>query len=186
MSINRRELLKAGALGVGGAAVLNAGLRTSAAGSPPYEYRWEKTYSGGPEKPSLEPGLPGKHYRPVVVPGGVKLPWKIVDGVKVFHLIAEEVEHEFAPGLKARCWGYNGTVNGPVIEAVEGDRIRIYVTNKTIAPTAVHWHGVFFPCGQDGVGGLTQKNIQPGRDVQVRAGRGNSTAPTCSTRTTTR
>ncbi|MEZ5406053.1 MAG: hypothetical protein R3F23_07755 [Verrucomicrobiia bacterium] len=41
---------------------------------------------------------------------------------KVFHLIAEPVTHEFASGLVAECWGYNGRVHGPTIEAVEGDR----------------------------------------------------------------
>ena len=65
----------------------------------------------------------------------------IVDGVKVFHLIAEPVRNEFAPGLVGDCWGYNGTTPGPTIEAVEGDRIRIYVTNRLPEPTSVHWHG---------------------------------------------
>jgi manganese oxidase len=77
-------------------------------------------------------------------------------------LIAEEVEHEFAPGLRARCWGFNGRVHGPTIEAVEGDWVRIFVTNKLPAPTSIHWHGVLLPSGMDGVGGLTQKLIKPG------------------------
>ena len=69
----------------------------------------------------LEPGQPGTDYIPVVVPNGKTLPWRVVDGVKVYHLIAQEVPgHEFAPGLVADCWGYNGVVHGPVIEAVEG------------------------------------------------------------------
>ena len=98
----------------------------------------------------------------IITPNGTSLPWKRVDGVKVFHLIAEEVDHEFAPGLRATCWGYNGRVHGPTIEAVEGDRIRIYVTNKLPAATSVHWHGVLLPNGMDGVGGLTQPVIPPG------------------------
>jgi len=56
-------------------------------------------------KPLLPPGEPGTDYTPVVTPNNVSLPWKIVAGVKVYHLVAEEVEHEFAPGLKAQCWG---------------------------------------------------------------------------------
>ena len=113
-------------------------------------------------KPTLPPGQPGKDYTPVITPNSFSLPWKIVDGVKVFHLIAEPVEHEFAPGLKAHCWGYNGHVHGPTIEAVEGDRVRIYVTNRLPAGTSVHWHGVLLPNGMDGVAGLTQKIIHPG------------------------
>jgi len=76
-----------------------------------------------------------------------------VGGVKVFHLIAEEVDHEFAPGLRAHCWGFNGQVHGPTIEAVEGDRVRIYVTNKLPENTSIHWHGVLVPSGMDGVAG---------------------------------
>ena len=113
-------------------------------------------------KPTLPPGEPGKDYTPVITPNNTALPWKIVDGVKIFHLVAEEVDHEFARGMKAKCWGFNGHVHGPTIEAVEGDRVRIYVTNNLPAATAIHWHGILLPNGMDGVGGLTQKNIQPG------------------------
>jgi len=114
------------------------------------------------QKP-LSPGQPGKDYTPVITPNGSTLPWKIVDGVKVYHLIAEPVpNHEFAPGLVASCWGYNGQVHGPTIEAVEGDRVRIYVTNNLPAATSVHWHGILLPNGMDGVAGLNQKAIPPG------------------------
>jgi manganese oxidase len=110
---------------------------------------------GAPAKPLASQGT-------VITPNGSSLPWKLVDGVKVFHLVAEEVRHEFAPGLVGRCWGYNGQVHGPTIEAVEGDRVRIYVTNRLPAPTTVHWHGIHLPSGMDGVSGLTQRSIEPG------------------------
>jgi len=93
---------------------------------------------------------------------GRSLEWRMVDGVKEFHLTAQEVEHEFAPGCKARCWGYNGSTPGPTIEAVEGDRLRIFVTNALPEPTTVHWHGILLPNGMDGIGGLIQEPIQPG------------------------
>ncbi len=98
----------------------------------------------------------------VVTPNGSTLPFKLVDGVKVFHLIAEPCKREFAPGLVVDCWGYNGQTPGPTIEAVEGDRVRIFVTNKLIEPTSVHWHGILLPNGMDGVSGLVQKPIEPG------------------------
>lgn len=98
----------------------------------------------------------------VVTPNGSTLPLEIVGGVKVGHLVAEPVEHEFAPGLRAEVWGYNGSTPGPTIEAVEGDRLRIYVTNRLPEPTTVHWHGLVLPNGMDGVAGLTQKPIPPG------------------------
>jgi hypothetical protein len=104
----------------------------------------------------------------VVTPNGATLPWKLIAGVKVFHLVAEPVTHEFIPAMEghanlvAECWGYNGRVHGPTIEAVEGDQVRIYVTNRLPAATTVHWHGVLVPSGMDGVGGVSQRAIQPG------------------------
>ncbi|MBW8368817.1 MAG: multicopper oxidase domain-containing protein, partial [Arenimonas sp.] len=78
---------------------------------------------------------------------GWSLPHRNVGGVKEFHLVAEEFEHEFAPGSKATCWGYNGGTPGPTIEAVEGDRVRILVTNRLREPTTIHWHGLLLPSG---------------------------------------
>src|SRR6476660_10354456 len=102
------------------------------------------------------------NYHPVVTPNGTTLPGVMKGGVKEFHLIAEPVRREFAPGMMVNCWGYNGQTPGPTIEAVEGDRVRILVTNKLAEPTSVHWHGILTPNGMDGVGDLTQKHIPPG------------------------
>src|SRR6266487_4301660 len=107
-------------------------------------------------KPTLPPGEAGKDYTPVITPNNTSLPWKVIDGVKVYHLVAEEVDHEFAPGMRAKCWGFNGHVHGPTIEAVEGDRVRIYVTNNLPEATSVHWHGILLPNGMDGVAEMTQ------------------------------
>lgn len=116
-----------------------------------------------PPKSEAELNLPSDlPYTPVVTPNGSTLPWKMVDGVKEFHLAVEEIEWEVAPGMKIKAWGYNGSTPGPTIETVEGDRVRIYVTNKLPELTAVHWHGIILPSGMDGVTGLTQKGIPPG------------------------
>jgi hypothetical protein len=101
-------------------------------------------------------------YTPVRTLNGWTLPWRMNGGVKEFHLIAEEIQHEFGPGSTATCWGYNGSTPGPTIEAVEGDRVRIFVTNGLGEHTTVHWHGLILPSGMDGVGGVSQPHIQPG------------------------
>ncbi|HKY64008.1 MAG TPA: multicopper oxidase domain-containing protein [bacterium] len=101
-------------------------------------------------------------YTPVITPNGQTLKWEMVDGVKVYRLSVDEIEWEIAPGMKIKAWGYNGMTPGPTIEAVEGDRVRIYVTNHLKEDTAVHWHGLILPSGMDGVKGLTQKGIPPG------------------------
>lgn len=104
----------------------------------------------------------GKNYNPVVTLNGWTLPFKLIDGVKEFNLVAEPVVREFAPGMVVNCWGYNGTSPGPTIEAVEGDRIRLVVTNRLPEATTIHWHGLILPNGMDGVGGLTQPQVQSG------------------------
>lgn len=101
-------------------------------------------------------------FTPLVTPNGSTLAYKMNKGVKEFHLVAEPVEREFAPGMTVKCWGYNGQTPGPTIEAVEGDRVRILVTNKLPEHTTIHWHGIFLPNGMDGVGGLNQPHIKPG------------------------
>lgn len=104
---------------------------------------------------------PGR-YTPVTTPDGASLPFRMRHGVKEFHLVAESFEQEFAPGMTVTCWGYNGRSPGPTIEAVEGDRVRLFVTNRLPEGTSIHWHGLFLPNGMDGVSGLTQPRIPPG------------------------
>ena len=105
----------------------------------------------------------GRPYNPVVTLNGWSLPWRMNNGVKEFHLVAEPVLREIAPGMKAHLWGYNGQSPGPTIEVVEGDRVRIFVTNRLPEHTSIHWHGQPVPNGMDGVSGLTQPAIQPGK-----------------------
>ena len=112
--------------------------------------------------PPLVPNT-GRPYNPVVTLNGWTLPWRMNNGVKEFHLVAEPVVREMTPGFKAHLWGYNGQSPGPTIEVVEGDRVRIFVTNKLGEPTSVHWHGQRLPNGMDGVTGLTQPAIEPGK-----------------------
>ena len=148
--MTRRDLLRSSAAMLGGAVVCTAFRSASA----------QERASARTQAPLAPPA--GQHYTPVVTPNGSTLSYRMHDGVKVFHLIAEEVEREFAPGMMVRCWGYNGQTPGPTIECVEGDRVRILVTNRLPEHTSVHWHGIFLPNGMDGVGGLTQPHIQPG------------------------
>ena len=139
-------LVGAGLVSRAGAATLpEAPIMTSAATQPP------------PPPPN------GRPYHPVVTLNGWSLPWRMNNGVKEFHLIAEPVVREIAPGMKANLWGYNGQSPGPTIEVVEGDRVRIFVTNRLPEHTTIHWHGQRLPNGMDGVGGLTQPHIPPGK-----------------------
>lgn len=106
--------------------------------------------------------LEGSAATPLVTPNNESAPTRMKDSVRCFHLIPGPVQHEFTAGLQGACWGYNGRVHGPTLEAFEGETVRIFVTNRLPVPTSVHWHGLHIPCGQDGVAGLTQRPIEPG------------------------
>jgi FtsP/CotA-like multicopper oxidase with cupredoxin domain len=148
MKLTRRNLLiGAGAGLVTGTAAAQSGGHEGHAAAPP---------------PEAAPSPAARRAGKVRTLNGWSLPHRMNGGVKEFHLVAEEFEHEFAPGSKAVCWGYNGGTPGPTIEAVEGDRVRIFVTNRLKEATTIHWHGLILPSGMDGVGGLSQPKIQPG------------------------
>lgn len=154
--MDRRKFLEIGGLATGATLLARAARAQPAAPDP--------AVPGAPPPRRTPPGPVAPGGQPAVItPNGSTLPWRIVNGVKVGHLIAEPVDHEFAPGLRAECWGYNGSTPGPTIEAVEGDRVRIYVTNRLPEPTTVHWHGIVLPNGMDGVAGLNQAPIPVGK-----------------------
>jgi manganese oxidase len=155
----RRQFLSQAGAGVGIAAAVAASTvsRVAMAALP------EPVLQTKPDTmPPLVPNT-GRPYNPVVTLNGWTLPWRMNSGVKEFHLVAEPVVREMAPGFKAHLWGYNGQSPGPTIEVVEGDRVRIFVTNKLPEVTTVHWHGQRLPNGMDGVAGLTQPGIAPGK-----------------------
>ena len=83
MTMDRRNFLRA------------SGLTAAALTTAPYLSA--KAYESDllpQDSPALNPGEPYKDYVPVTTPNGRMLPYRIVDGVKVFHLIAQEVLHE--------------------------------------------------------------------------------------------
>ena len=152
--VSRRDFfMGAGAVALGAGVVSRVG-----AASLPEAATMDKAAT----QPPLAPPN-GRPYNPVVTLNGWTLPWRMKDGVKEFHLVAEPVVREIAPGMKAHLWGYNGQSPGPTIEVVEGDRVRLFVTNKLPEHTSIHWHGQRLPNGMDGVTGLTQPGIQPGK-----------------------
>ncbi len=148
--ITRREFVTTG-LAVGGATLIGL-QRINAQDAPPIV------------RPKAD-GKPASGVAPftrVVTPNGANLPYVMRDGAKEFHIVAEPCVREFAPGMEVKCWGYNGQTPGPTIECVEGDHVRLFVTNHLPEHTTIHWHGIFLPSGMDGVGGLNQPQIKPG------------------------
>jgi len=153
---SRRDFFRT--LAVAGGAVAAAAVGSGALAALPEPMSRDLPDTAPPLVPPTGPA-----YQPVVTLNGWTLPWRMHDGVKEFHLVAEPVVREIAPGMQAHLWGYNGQSPGPTIEVVEGDRVRIFVTNRLPEHTTIHWHGQRLPNGMDGVGGLTQPQIPAGK-----------------------
>jgi FtsP/CotA-like multicopper oxidase with cupredoxin domain len=151
--MNRRNFLTGGATFLGMAAVSKAGIAAVPEAA---------TMTLASTQAPLQPPN-GRPYNPVVTLNGWTLPWRMNNGVKEFHMVAEPVVREMAQGMKPHLSGYNRQSPGPTIEVVEGDHVRIFVTNKLPEHTTIHWHGQRLPNGMDGVGGLTQPQIPVGK-----------------------
>src|SRR5882724_9642579 len=87
--INRRNFFTGAAAAAGGALVTRLVPTARAADASS-----AKVVSSGKTEPFIPPAS-GNGYKPVITPNGLTLPWKVVNGVKVYHLIAEPVSHEF-------------------------------------------------------------------------------------------
>ena len=136
----------------------------------PREYARDRPGPSGPvgsatDRGRLVPGLRAVGEPParVETPDLPKLPWKMVGGVKEFHLHCKHTRREFLPGMVFDVWGFNDSMPGPTIEAVEGDRVRIVIHNELPESTVLHCHGIELPNRFDGVHGVTQDPIQPGQ-----------------------
>ena len=110
----------------------------------------------------LPPATPGRDYTPVITPNGATLPWKVVDGVKVMHLIAEEDRARNCSRAEGKVLGLQWPHARPDHRGRRGGP-RAHLCHQSPAradhrPLARH----LVPNGMDGVSGLTQKPIPPG------------------------
>ncbi|MCB1188002.1 multicopper oxidase family protein [bacterium] len=76
-------------------------------------------------------------------------------------LTAAPLVVEFEPGVPTEVWAYNGSFPGPLIEAKQGDRIIVDLTNNLPEETTIHWHGVRLSNANDGTP-ITQDPVPPG------------------------
>lgn len=159
-------------------------------GDDPHAGHGEHGKNYGPTDPGdrgkLTPGRrkSGEPPVPVEQPDVPKLKWEMKGGTKEFHLYARHMKREFLPDQWFDVWSYGGepgskggdsmpdmpgmraategSMPGPAIEVVEGDRVRVIVHNELPEATSMHWHGLDVPAAMDGVIGLTQDSIPPG------------------------
>ena len=150
----------------GGSGDADKSSRARALPAPSTEGQAADAHAGEVHEGEQAAGAPPETDRaktPVRSKAGPRLEPQVTDGVKVFALTAEPVQWELVPGKTVTAWGYNGQVPGPEIWVDEGDRVRIQFTNKLPASTTIHWHGIAVPNEMDGVPGMTQDAIQPGK-----------------------
>jgi manganese oxidase len=96
-------------------------------------------------------------------PGNVPLEARVVDGVKVFELTIDEVEHRIDAQMEPVAGlGFDRTWPGPRLTVIEGDRVRATFTNNLSETTGIHFHGQRLPNNMDGVPHVTQDPIKPG------------------------
>lgn len=164
---NRREFLQNGSMAAAG--ILGSTATGSSQERPTGDHEHATHEPTGPvnaaaDRGKLTPGRQPLSAPPVsiVVPDLTKMPWKMRDGAKEFHLHCRPTRREFLPGMAFDVWGFNGSMPGPTIEVVEGDKVRLIVHNELPESTVIHWHGLEVPNRLDGVPGLTQDPIKPG------------------------
>ena len=64
-----------------------------------------------------------------------------------------------APGVTFAGTAFNGSIPGPVLRVVHGQRLRALFVNDSGSPATVHWHGMILPNDMDGVPGVTQAAV---------------------------
>ncbi|SDS95391.1 Multicopper oxidase with three cupredoxin domains (includes cell division protein FtsP and spore coat protein CotA) [Microlunatus soli] len=86
-----------------------------------------------------------------------------------YTLVARAKIIRLSSGRVVRAWTFNGRVPGPELIMHQGDLVAITVINH-LPGTAVtaHWHGLEVPNAEDGVPGVTQNAIRPGRSMTYR------------------
>jgi FtsP/CotA-like multicopper oxidase with cupredoxin domain len=65
-------------------------------------------------------------------------------------------------------WSYGGQIPGPEIRVRKGQVIQALLVNQLPVETTVHWHGVAIRNDMDGVPGMTQAPVAPGREFSYR------------------
>ena len=84
-------------------------------------------------------------------------------------LVARRATVTLASGKVVEAWTFNGRVPGPPITARRGDLVEVTLLNRDIDDgVTIHWHGVDVPNAEDGVAGVTQNAVLPGRRHRYR------------------
>lgn len=81
---------------------------------------------------------------------------------KTINLVVAYKTVDFA-GKKVQAIAVNNQIPAPTLHFKEGDHAVINVFNHLNVGTIIHWHGIILPWQMDGVEGISQPAIKPGK-----------------------
>lgn len=86
-----------------------------------------------------------------------------------FTLTARRAQVALSSGATVDAWTFDGQLPGPELRARQGELLEITLINQDIdAGVTLHWHGLDVPNAEDGVAGVTQDAVLPGRSHTYR------------------
>ncbi|MBW2478369.1 MAG: multicopper oxidase family protein [Deltaproteobacteria bacterium] len=85
------------------------------------------------------------------------------------HLEAKESYHQFPFfDTPTPVWSYDDQIPGPLIRGRVGTTMVIDFANRLKEPSSIHWHGLRIENAMDGVPGVTQEPVGPGKNFTYR------------------
>ncbi len=118
-------------------------------------------------RPEVTPFLPGagidESKLPMVRPSATL---RLADG-DTMDLTAGLVRRT-VNGKTFVMYAFNGQVPGPVLRVARGATVTVRFHNAIDLPSTVHWHGLRLDNEFDGVPGLTQPEVAPGKSFTYR------------------
>jgi FtsP/CotA-like multicopper oxidase with cupredoxin domain len=86
-----------------------------------------------------------------------------------FTLTAKEARVRLSSGKTVDALTFDGTLPGPELRVYRGDLVEVTLRNEDVADgVSIHWHGVDVPNAEDGVAGVTQDAVMPGKSYTYR------------------
>jgi FtsP/CotA-like multicopper oxidase with cupredoxin domain len=79
-----------------------------------------------------------------------------------YTLTAAPLHFSPAPGVNFGGLAFNGSIPGPLLRIVHGQRLRAKFVNNSGQGSTIHWHGMILPNAMDGTEGVTQAAVRSG------------------------
>jgi FtsP/CotA-like multicopper oxidase with cupredoxin domain len=154
--LSRRELLKYGAVGLGGL-ILPLGLKEAETLGGFGPGRPAVRRAGGGSSDITSPSV--KHFDVDLPIPPVLQPVRSDSTTDYYEVTMRQARVQILPNLTTTIWGYNGITPGPTIVARRGHRAVVRQINQLPEPMSVHYHGGVTPALHDG---YPENLVQPG------------------------